>query len=64
MVYPDRRGDGYALSTYNDRSRFDFAELDQQDDVHFAHARGFVAKTTATDPERLRELLRLGISKT
>jgi hypothetical protein len=27
--------------------------------VHFAHARGFVAKTKATDPERLRELLRM-----
>jgi len=26
--------------------------------VHFAHARGFVAKTSATEKERLKELLR------
>ena len=26
-------------------------------DVHFAHARGFIAKTSAMDKERLQEML-------
>ena len=60
LVYPDRRGDGYGLSTFNDDPRLDFAELKKEEDVHFAHVRGFVAKTSATDPERLKALLRLG----
>lgn len=58
MVYPDRRGSGYGLSRYNDHPRLDFTRIEHHDDVHFAHARGFVAKTTATCPDRLRELLR------
>lgn len=57
MVYPDRRGSGYGLSRYNDDPRFDFTRIEAQDDVHFAHARGFVAKTSASDEGRLRELL-------
>jgi hypothetical protein len=59
MVYPDRRSKGFGLSRHNDHPRLDFTRIEQCDDVHFAHARGFVAKTSATDPERLRELLRL-----
>ena len=57
MVYPDRRGAGYGLSRHNDNPLVDFTAIAECDDVHFAHARGFVAKTSATDPERLRELL-------
>ncbi len=58
MVYPDRRGSGYGLSRFNDDQRMDFSALETNcDDVHFAHARGFVAKTSAADPDRLRELL-------
>lgn len=57
MVYPDRRGAGYGLSRHNDHPRLDFTRIETHDDVHFAHARGFVAKTSATCPERLRELL-------
>jgi len=58
MVYPDRRGDGYGVSRYNDDQRLNFSELEANcEDVHFAHARGFVCKTSATDPDRLRELL-------
>ena len=57
MVYPDRRGAGYGLSRFNDSPTHDFSRLEDCDDVHFAHARGFVAKTSATNPERLRELL-------
>jgi hypothetical protein len=57
LVYPDRRGSGYGLSRHNDHPRLEFTRIDGEDDVHFTHARGFVAKTTATDPERLRNLL-------
>ncbi len=57
LVYPDRRGDGYGLSRFRDDRRFDFTRIEDEPDVHFAHARGFVAKTSATAPERLKELL-------
>ncbi|MEP4076681.1 MYG1 family protein [Haloferula sp.] len=59
MVYPDRRGSGYGLSRFNDDPRFDFTRIEVEDDVHFAHARGFVAKASASDEGRLRELLDL-----
>lgn len=57
LVYPDRRGGGYGLSRFNDDPRFDFTRIQDEHDVHFAHARGFVAKTSATDLERLKALL-------
>jgi len=57
MVYPDRRGAGFALSRYNDDLGMDFTHISTEPDVHFAHARGFVAKTSATDLARIRELL-------
>lgn len=57
MVYPDRRGKGYGLSRHNDHPRFDFTRIQGEADVHFAHARGFVAKTSAADVVRLKELL-------
>jgi hypothetical protein len=59
MVYPDRRGAGFGLSRHNDHAGLDFTRIQDCEDVHFAHARGFVAKTSATDPARLRELLEL-----
>lgn len=57
LVYPDRRGPGFGLTRHNDHPRLDFTRIRDCEDVHFAHARGFVAKTSATDPNRLRELL-------
>lgn len=57
LVYPDRRGSGFALSRHNDHPSLDFTRIQEAPDVHFAHARGFVAKTSATDPARLKELL-------
>ncbi len=57
LVYPDRRGKGFGLSRHNDHPRLDFTRIQDCEDVHFAHARGFVAKTSATDPERLRALM-------
>lgn len=56
-VYPDRRSTGYGLSRVRDDARLNFTRIADEPDVHFAHAGGFVAKTTATDPERLRELV-------
>ncbi len=58
-ITPDRRSAGYGLSRHRDNPRLDFTRIKNEPDVHFAHARGFVAKTSATDPKRLRELLRL-----
>lgn len=57
LVYPDRRGTGYGLSRHNDHPAFDFTRIEAEPDVHFAHARGFVAKTSAADSMRLKELL-------
>lgn len=57
LVYPDRRGGGYGLSRHNDHPAFDFTRIEGEPDVHFAHARGFVAKTSAAEVPRLRELL-------
>lgn len=57
LVYPDRRGSGFGLSRHKDHAGLDFTRIENCEDVHFAHARGFVAKTSATDPVRLRELL-------
>jgi hypothetical protein len=56
MVYPDRRSAGYGLSRYRDNRKLNFTRIEQELDVHFAHARGFVAKTSATCPDRLKEL--------
>lgn len=57
LIYPDGRGEGYGLRRFNDDPRLDFSLTENEDDVHFAHARGFIAKTTSSDPQRLRELL-------
>ncbi len=57
MVYPDRRGRGYGLSRFQDDARLDFSRIASQPEVHFAHARGFLAKTSATEVSRLRELI-------
>lgn len=57
LIYPDRRGPGYGLSRYNDDTRLDFTRISTEPDVHFAHARGFVAKTSAADIQRLKTLV-------
>lgn len=57
MVYPDRRGSGYGLSRYQDNQFLEFTRIQGESDVHFAHARGFVAKTSANEKDRLLELL-------
>jgi hypothetical protein len=62
LVNPDRRGIGYGLSRFRDDPRFDFTRIAQQSDVHFAHARGFVAKTSATDVSRLKTLIEMALT--
>ena len=57
LIYPDRRGGGYGLSRFRDNPRMDFTRIARRPDVHFAHARGFVAKTSATEPATLKRLL-------
>ena len=57
MVYPDRRSTGYGLSRYRDNPRLDFTRIAGDPRVHFAHARGFVAKTSATEIAQLKALL-------
>ncbi|MFM2297177.1 MAG: hypothetical protein RL117_884 [Verrucomicrobiota bacterium] len=57
MIYPDRRGEGYGLSRHNDHPRLDFTRIADHPQVHFAHPRGFVAKTSVTDLAILREFV-------
>lgn len=57
IVYPDRRGDGFGIGRYEDHPRLDFSRVESQPDVHFAHKSGFMCKTSASDPARLRELV-------
>jgi hypothetical protein len=59
LIYPDRRGSGYGLSRHNDHLGYDFTRIEKEPDVHFAHARGFVAKTSASEISRVKELLLL-----
>jgi hypothetical protein len=61
IISPDRRSGGYGLSRHRDSARLDFTRIAAEPDVHFAHARGFVAKTCATDPIRLRILLSMAV---
>lgn len=57
LVYPDSRGEGFGMRRYNDDPRMEFTLIDSEPDVHFTHARGFIAKTQTADIERLKELL-------
>lgn len=56
-VYPDRRSSGYGLSRFRDNARLDFTRIAAHPEVHFAHARGFVAKTTTSDVALLKALM-------
>lgn len=58
-VVPDRRSQGYGLSRFQDNMRLDFNRIADAPGVHFAHARGFVAKTSLTDHAQLKALLTL-----
>ena len=62
LIYPDRRSSGYGLTRFNDNPRLDFTQVESEPDVHFAHKAGFVAKTTATQPARLKALFTQALS--
>ena len=57
LVYPDSRGEGYGLSRFNDDKRMEFTRVGEEADVHFAHNKGFIAKTSTSDQDRLKVLL-------
>ena len=57
LIYPDRRSAGYGLGRFRDHPSLDFTRIAREPDVHFAHARGFVAKTSAHDTDRLQKLV-------
>jgi len=59
IVYPDRRGEGFGIGRYEDHPGLDFARVEREPDVHFAHKSGFMCKTTASDPARLKALVAL-----
>lgn len=59
LVYPDRRGEGYALSRYNDCALLDFSLLEAEEDVLFCHTQGFLAKISATSKARIIELIKM-----
>lgn len=61
VAYPDSRGDGYGISRFEDHQALDFTQVESEADVHFAHARGFLAKTSSSDPQRLQELIRASL---
>ncbi|MDF3128519.1 MYG1 family protein [Kiritimatiellaeota bacterium B1221] len=56
-ISPDKRGSGFGLTRFDDDLRLNFTRIENEADVHFAHKQGFIAKTSATDPERLKQLL-------
>jgi hypothetical protein len=57
IVYPDRRGEGYGIGRYEDHPKLDFSRVEGEPDVHFAHKTGFMCKTSATEPSRLKQLI-------
>jgi len=59
IIYPDRRGTGYGIGRYEDHPSLDFSRVEGEPDVHFAHKSGFMCKTSATDPARLKQLVAL-----
>jgi hypothetical protein len=59
IVYPDRRGEGFGIGRYEDHPALDFSRVEGEADVHFAHKSGFMCKTSASDPARLKQLITL-----
>lgn len=57
FIYPDNRGNGYGLRSFKDARQLDFRRLQNEKDIHFAHIQGFIAKTSSTDYERLKQLV-------
>ena len=63
LIYPDSRGTGYGMRRFNDDPRMEFTQLKKEADVHFTHARGFIAKTSSAEINRLKQLISLAYKK-
>ena len=62
-VCHDDRGAGWMLYRWDDHPRVDFSVLDGRDDIEFAHASGFIAKTKERcSTDEALDLVRLSIS--
>lgn len=61
LVYPDSRSEGYGLKRFEDTSPIDLSAIATEPDVHFVHASGFLAKTSACDSVRIRQLLEIAL---
>lgn len=61
LVYPDSRSEGYGLKRFEDASPIYLSAIATEPDVHFVHASGFLAKTSASDPIRIRQLLEIAL---
>jgi hypothetical protein len=59
-VSHDDRGAGLSLYRFADDPRVDFSKLDGREDIGFAHASGFIAKTKSRDDD-WRQLVRLSL---
>jgi len=57
LIYPDSRGKGYGMRRFNDDMRMEFTRIESEPDVHFTHARGFIAKTSSAEIARLKQLV-------
>ena len=51
------------MRRFNDDLRMEFTQLEEEADVHFTHARGFIAKTSSAEIERLKQLVSLAYKK-
>ena len=51
------------MRRFNDDLRMEFTQLEGEADVHFTHARGFIAKTSSAEIDRLKELVLLAYKK-
>lgn len=61
LVYPDSRSEGYGLKRFEDASPIYLSAIAAEADVHFVHASGFLAKTSTSDPKRIRRLLEIAL---
>tara|TARA_B110000003_G_C16637958_1_gene529074 strand:+ start:1501 stop:2361 length:861 start_codon:yes stop_codon:yes gene_type:complete len=61
LVYPDSRSEGYGLKRFEDASPIYLSAIATEPDVHFVHASGFLAKTSASDSIRIRQLLEIAL---
>lgn len=63
VIMRDDRGPGWVLYRYDDDKRIDFSKLKDHEDIHFAHANGFIAKTNeGISMDEALELVKLALT--